>query len=439
MSMLGQNFPLSAANRQQKLKEIRKNSDPVSTVKVPGRGQLNVYRIPLNYLTYNKLNTRFIAQAKTLEAKLGRPLDDENPDDISKIEDFLWDYKKDSNILTINSLIKDGQLTPGVVTIDGIILAGNRRFRLLNEIIRNPDKYDTPTSNIDNLHFFEAAIINEVLKPKAIVKFESFYQYGTEDKVDYDPISKYIAAHFQHTDLGYTTQEIANNFMTITQGKSRVVEDWLEVFNYMNEYLDYIGEKEIYTSLENKEEAFLNLKSTLKSLTTGKASKEGWDYDDFDLLDLRRRYYDYIWADKETHGFRQFKKFFLNKERWEVWNKNVLKVVTEADKTIDSLDVYRQKHPDIDVTTASEMRSNDYKAQTENQLNKLYGSEFAFHVSKEEEETPLKIAQQALQKLQKLEDTLISTEKSKIADIDELAEKVLEVQKLAGKIKQRID
>ena len=148
MPVINRDFPLSAAARAEHLKEIRSGVS-ISTVKVPGHGSLPVYKIPLQYLSYNPYNTRFLSQSKTWQKRLGRRLSNEKPEDVEKIEEFLWLYKKDKNESTIDSLIREGQLQPGVVTVDGLILAGNRRFRLLNEIDRNPRKYNIHNANID--------------------------------------------------------------------------------------------------------------------------------------------------------------------------------------------------------------------------------------------------------------------------------------------------
>ena len=197
MAEIGKDFPQTREARRAKLQEIRNSGRVISTVKVPGRGVQNVYKIPLQYLSYNPYNTRFLAQAKTLEKRLGRQLRDDDPEDVKQIEEFIWEEKESKNNSTIDSLVKDGQLVPGVVTIDGVILSGNRRFRLLNEITRNPEKWAAGNANIDGLDFFEAAILDEELDQKGIIRYESFYQYGAEDKADYDPIQKYIAADTQ--------------------------------------------------------------------------------------------------------------------------------------------------------------------------------------------------------------------------------------------------
>ncbi len=437
MPVINKDFPLSASARKEHLKKILSDSTPISSVKVPGHGSQPVYRIPLQYLSYNPYNTRFLSQAKTWQKRLGRRLSNENPDDVEKIEEFLWSYKKDKNESTINSLIKEGQLQPGVVTLDGLILAGNRRFRLLNEIDRHPDKYNKHNANIDGLKCFEAAILDTVLLEKDIVRYESFYQYGAEDKVDYDPIQKYIAAKEQK-DYDFSLSEIAANFAALTNGDTKIVQKWLDVYDLMAEYLKYIGEPEIYTALSGTEESFLNLLDTTKSLERGSTQSKSWDYDAMDIGDLQLRYYDYIRVGKSTHDFRIFKKVFLDKSRWEDFNASVRDIVDEAAEEIPNLDEYRRKFPEETEDSISEIRSNDYKKKTEDKLNQIYGDEKAYLISKEGEETPLKTAQQAYQKLEKLA-SFLDKDVDRMANLDELLDKVRDIQKLVGKIKMKID
>ena len=435
MPIINKDFPQTSESRRKNLEEVKRGNS-ISKFKVPGHGLLDVYKIPLSFLTYNPYNTRFLSEAKTLQARLGRELSNENPEDIEKIEEFLWSYKKENNENTINSLIKDGQLTPGVVTIDGVILAGNRRFRLLNEIDRNKDKYKKNNANIDGLGYFEAVILDTVLLKRDIIKYESFYQYGTEDKVDYDPIQKYIAAFDQKAN-GFSNKEIAENFMTLTKGSEKEVEKYLSVYKLMTQYLDYIGEKNIFTALTGREEAFLNLNDTLRSLRNGKTKNEGWEYEDMDISDLKCRYFDYIRLGKGTHDFRLFKKIFLNKKRWKDFNLNVTEFIKKANLKIPSMDVYRNENPILSETEISEKRRNDYIDIVKKGLNSLYGSENAYEITKKEEETPIKIAQQAYQKLEKLEATINGAIPDK--NIKEIIKIVQDIQKLAGRIKQDLD
>ena len=398
MTKIGENFPLSRVARKARLKKIVENEKPISAVKVPGHGPVNVYKIPLEFLSYNPYNTRFLAQAKTYEKRLGRLLSDERAEDVTEIEKFLWKLKEDKNENTIKSLIKEGQLQAGVVTNEGVVLSGNRRFRLLNEISRNHAKYKE--HNLEGLKYFEAAILPDTLTERDIRIYESFYQYGNEDKVEYDPIQKYIAADEQQA-LDIDLQDIANNFMVITNGKVKIVQKWLEVFKLMKEYLEYIGEDGIYTALASREEAFLNLYDTEKSLVKGKKGKEIWAFEDLDIIDLRHRYFDYIRMEKSTHDFRLLIKIFSDENRWTSFNKNVEEATLSYE--IDSLDEYRKRNVDLSESEISVIRQNDYSDHVGKALDKLFGDERAFITAKEQEETPFKAIDAVLAKLTNLQ------------------------------------
>ena len=439
MTIIGENFPMTRTARKEQLAQI-KAGQSISSQKVPGKGMKPVYKIPLEYLSYNPYNTRFLAQAKTLERRFGQELSDENPEHVFEIEKFIWEEKKDRNKDTIDSLIKDGQLQAGVVTADGIVLAGNRRFRLLNEIIRDPDKYNDPKIRIVGLDFFEAVILDEeMLEKKEIVKYESFYQFGIEDKVEYDPIQKYIAAHVQKNDLGFTTQEIANNFITLTKGDKRVVEKWLAVFDIMSEYLEYIEEAGIYTALEGREEAFLQLATILKSYSGTKAGGIAWAYNENDLNDLKIVFFDYIRLNMPTHAFRIFKDVFSDEIQWKNFVKKEGEIIETDENRLKSLDDYRKNNPEEDETAISKIRENDYKGNVEKDLSRLYGVERARVENKKAEEKPIEILSSIQQKLYKLEEDMNNNPDKDTFESYEFIDAVKDIQKRIGRIKQKVD
>lgn len=430
MTTIGENFPQSRQARREKLLDIKRNNEPVSTVKVPGHGLLNVYRIPLEYLSYNPYNTRFLAQSKTLERRIGRKLRDDDPDDVTKIEEFIWNEKREKNESTIESLIKNGQLQPGVVTIEGVILSGNRRFRLLNEISRDYAKYSNNSTSIDSLRYFEAAILDDSLSEKDIVRYEAFYQYGVEDKTDYDPIQKYIAAAEQK-NLGFNEQEIADNFATMTDGNKKKVALWLEVYALMQQYLIYIDEPGIYTALEGKEEAFLELRTTYNSFKNGRGGTGvQWAYDENDLEDLKMRFFDYIRTDMPTHNFRIFKKVFRDKAEWDKFNSKVEQKIT----TVDDLEKYRNTHSRTDESELSKMRSRDFKEKNSKVLSEIFKEVDRTYSEKEFEATPLKISETILEKITKLEAIIEDDRKYDEAFINNLQT----IQDEIDKIKQKV-
>lgn len=423
-------FPLSSSLRREKLLEIKKQP-PAGSVKIPGKGKRDTYMIPLEYLSYNPHNTRFLTQAKTLESRLGRPLSADNHDDVVEIERFIFNEKKDKNESTIKSLIDDGQLYAGVVTNDGIILSGNRRFRLLNEIARNPDKYE---NGRDNARYFEAAIIDEPLSTSDFLRYESFYQYGTDDKVDYDPIQKYIGAKEQ-LEAGFKTKEIARNFQSLTGGSTTVVEKWLSIYDLMITYLKYIGEENVYTALETQEDAFITLDADLKSLRKG-SLKAGWNYDKYDIDDYKSVVFNYIRLKQETKKTRLFKKIFLDRSEWETFRDKVLQIGEKV--SIDDFETYRANAEDNeDEGQISERRTHDFNAAIGDSFTQLLKNTQAHIEDKDTKEKPEKITGQILAKLDKLQQLL--DESPELFDNEDIRNEINIIAKLSGRLKQDVD
>ena len=439
MAVIGMDFPLTRAARKEHLDEI-KQSESISKHKVPGKGWMPVFRIPLQFLSYNPYNTRFLAQAKTLERRFGCKLSDENSEHLKAIENFIWNEKKDQNVSTINSLLKYGQLQPGVVTADGIILAGNRRYRLLNEICRTPDKYESSKISIVGLDCFEAVILDEAhLDQKDIIEYESFYQFGIEDKVEYDPIQKYIAAHFQKEEMQFTPKQIARHFISITEGNTTKVDEWLEVYDFMDEYLKYIEEDGIYSALEGREEAFLRLRLVMRSFTNGRAGANIWAYNNFDLDDLKKIFFDYIRLNIPTHDFRQFKDIFTSEEKWKDFKSKEGNIVDHETNQVESFEEYRKKYPDMEETAVSKIRQNDYKSKVESGLNRIFEIEKSRIQEEKSQELPLEILKSIQQKLGKLETDISNNGNNETYNSNEFLDVIRDIQKRVGRIKQKVD
>lgn len=302
---------------------------------------------------------------------------------------------------------------------------------MINEINRNYDKY----GRNDELIYFEAAILDSELTEKDIVRYESFFTYGTGEKVEYDPIQKYIAVEEQH-NLGLTNKEIADNFGQLTQGDEKVIKKWLAVFELMKEYLIYIGEEGIYTALKGTEESFLKLHDNLKSFKTGKAGRSIWAITDDDLDDLKITFFKYIRMGMATHDFRDFSEIFSDKERWQKFKAEVDEV--EGTNKVESFEKYREDHPNLGEKEISEMRKNDYVKKND-KLKKIFGRERAINMAQKAEETPMNLVESIQQKLTKLEEDLENNGSKEVFSSQEFFDGIKNIMSRVGKIKQKID
>ena len=132
---------MDAATRKAKLEELRKNNNNKAMTGIPLRYKGTtrtevVWRIPLDYLIYNKYNGRIGSEVLSYEKQNGE-LNAELDSDRKTIEKFLFLSKEDRNKATMKSLLESGQQRHGIVTADGVIVDGNRRAMLLNKLFHN--------------------------------------------------------------------------------------------------------------------------------------------------------------------------------------------------------------------------------------------------------------------------------------------------------------
>ncbi|HAJ72697.1 MAG TPA: hypothetical protein DCO68_11520, partial [Methylophilaceae bacterium] len=153
-----------------KIEEIinREKGNPFGMLEIPWQDTLQsmqVYKIPLAYLVYNKYNGRILSRTKSLE-KQNHSIDVETEEGKKQIEQLLWDSKEDRNKKTEKDLDDFGQKKVGIITRDGIIIDGNRRAMLLNRL--------------GKVDYFKAVVLPVKLDENSIEiqKLETSFQMG---------------------------------------------------------------------------------------------------------------------------------------------------------------------------------------------------------------------------------------------------------------------
>jgi hypothetical protein len=237
------------ATRKEKLLEIRSNDSAnvvMTGIPLRYRGVTRiekVYRIPLSFLIYNKYNGRIGTEIQSFEVQNGE-LNPENEQDKRKIEEFLYESKRDRNDKTIQSLLKDGQQRYGIVSADGKIVDGNRRAMLLNKLFQERESRGLKFTEVEHCQYFLAIILPDDATEKDMQQLETIYQMGEDDKVDYNAIEKYLKC--KELRKYFEIKDIAD-FMN---EKESQIKQWLSILKLMDEYLDTYGYQGIYTRLE---------------------------------------------------------------------------------------------------------------------------------------------------------------------------------------------
>ena len=302
---------MDANSRKKKIAETLKvSSNQKGTIRLPIDNQelLLCYNVPVKFLVFNQYNGRIGSFVSTYE-KTDGPLDASKPEGERIIMNLLWKAHKHDNERTLKDIKEKGQLEPGVITQDGVIVDGNRRCMMLKKLAEK-EKIKPTSFNCAVLPF----TIND--NPQKIRELETLMQYR-DAKVDYGPIEKYLTCE-RLTEDGCSTAEIA--FLMNERNGKRAVKENLGILRLMKLFLQHIGADGMYEFLTVKklEGPFFDMYKYLAS----KSVERNWDPSNIDEIDLQIILFDFIRA-RYTKEIRPIiKKAFNDGSAWKKIAKN---------------------------------------------------------------------------------------------------------------------
>lgn len=429
---------MDAATRKAKLAELRANQLNQKMTGIPLRYKGStreeiVWRIPLDYLIYNKYNGRIGSDVLSYEKQNGK-LNAELDSDREIIEKFLYESKVDRNKTTMKSLLEIGQQRYGIVTSDGIIVDGNRRAMLLNRLFHKREDFGYTYDQVDHCQYFLAIILPDDAEEKDIQQLETIYQMGEDDKLDYNPIEKYLKCK-ELKRLGFREKDIAD-FMNEDESQIR---KWGNILDLMEEFLQEYGYDGIYTRLEKTEDQFINLASYLDSYTKRSATVRNvdWTYTDSDISDLKLVCFDYIRARYEGKEFRDIAKtgkegsIFFFKDLWDDFLKQHQENTPTDEETVEEL---RQRCPGEDLSLLLKQRDNSWVEQA---MGHLKGNLNRFSRrldDKRDANKPADLIERALNALQS-----VDCEQSSFIEDPRIKEMIKEISKITWEMKKILE
>ncbi len=296
-----------------------------NTKKVPIQNEtkiLEVYKIPLNKLFYNDKNDR-IASWTSGYLKDKGDFDFSNKEKYNMIiEQFIKDSKLDAFQKTKGNIKNFGQIEPGIVTSDGRILDGNRRFTCLRELNR-----ENPNGKFE---YFEAAILDgeyENISPKDVKKLELIIQHGQDSKVEYNTIDRLVGIYNDliKDEALFTIDEYSN----YVDMKVNEVHKMMFNAKLMVDFLDYN-----HTPLEFHIARKMNIKSELEE-SGNVLRNSGYNDDSEDYQELKGILFEFIRLkpDKSvSHFIREFKKKVLSdKQRYVEFKEEFNEIADDID------------------------------------------------------------------------------------------------------------
>ena len=360
---------MDRALRIEKLKEIVKTKTACARKDIHYKNEkktMDVFDIPLECLIFNQYNGRIATFVKTYE-KQHSPIDATTEEGRKRIADFLWKSKENRNKITLEDLKEKGQLEYGIVTADGVVIDGNRRFMLLEE---NRKKHKEAVA------YFKAIILEDTLESdkKEIMKLETTYQMGVDDKVDYNPIQKYLKCH-DLIEQGFSEDEIAK----MMSEKPSEIKEYLSILKLMDEYLKEYGYDGMYRALETEklEGHFVDLNNYLSRYRRGVRGMD-WVPNPEDIDELKRVYFGYMRSGSTVHEIRTIanpsrgKGIFPKRELWDCFAEKHFDIIENAG-TEKSLQEMREESPKIDVVDLISARDKKFKNKVDSKLKENRG------------------------------------------------------------------
>lgn len=365
---------------------------------------LPIYGIDPRYLIYNIHNGRLETEVMTWRAEEKSAPEDAYDEKVhKKVEDFLWNTNIYRNQRTKDDIELKGQLEPGIVTVDGVIVDGNRRAMLLSKI---------------NRHVFKAVVLKDVYDENVedIVRLETMYQLGQDTKLDYGPLEKYLHAKRLVRELDIDPQEVA----VLMGGTSKTeVERLLRIMDLMDSYLAHIGCEGLYNMLKErdgstKEGAFVDFEVDWRRLN-GSTGNITWPYDkDVDLPQLQSIIFDHIRAGQDfmgeksyryiSHGGGGKRSFFAYRDIWEGFAKmhqQRIDPVTAEQPTLEQFCKENPQHPSK-VAAARELEAQ-WNREVDADLKKNFGITTDKLENRLDQSEPNRLLQKALNALNEID------------------------------------
>ena len=196
------------------------------------RGQkytFNVYRIPISNLNYNVKNGRISTWMQSNKELI------ENKTELeinSLIEDAIYSENKDQMDKTMRDIEENGQMIPGVVLCNGVVIDGNRRFTSIRKLYAQTLKAD--------FNYFNAVILDEEISKSEsdIKRIEYNLQFAAEERKDYNPVDKMYDLYHQVIE---TKNFTIDEYCAATKIEKKDAQNFLDVAITTKEFLDYIG------------------------------------------------------------------------------------------------------------------------------------------------------------------------------------------------------
>lgn len=276
-------------------------------IEVQGEVRLEpIYRFKHDELAFNKANGRIHAEVIEKEAEIARTLDVWEKSDYRIIKNLLLSIRKEENEKIKSDLKKKGQIWPGIITCDGIVINGNRRKALLEELHAETGE--------ERYKYLEVHVLPSNITKSELWLIEAGIQMSAPYQLEYSPINDLLKFK-DGINSGLTVEEMAARIYGISAEKIKLD---LKRLDLIDEYLkDFIGKPGKYYLTNGLAEHFIDLQNILTWAERPRGPiKRDWNPDENDINELKLACFYYIRGGFAHMRIRDLQKIFAKKDAW---------------------------------------------------------------------------------------------------------------------------
>ena len=339
-------------NKEDKIKQIKSRG---SKIKYPlfyqgKQSQMDVYELDVSLLRFNFLNGRIASEAMEYSSIEGVELSDINSDEANAvISEWIWKKSEPANLKTKSDILTKGQMKPGVITRDGILVDGNRRFMIISKL--NEEGYNIKFKTI----ILDEAYSDGGVEAKDIKTLEAQLQLGEDKQVDYSPIEKYLVVMSfvnDYVKIKSPTMSYEQVAETLNLKNKAEVEKNYRIAELMMQYLDFIDAPKMPSRLNNTEDLFINLEKNINLYKNSKGniswSPDSDDIDDYKIAAFNLIRWNYNSDDKGDWDSKSLREVFFRNSNQTVFANQAIferfnsKISQLEDITESSLKDYQE-------------------------------------------------------------------------------------------------
>ena len=394
--------------------------------------EFKIFEIPMEALIYNVQNGRIGSVVKTFEHSYG-VLDPEKQEDSLTIAKMLYNSNEIANKKTRSDIAKCGQMEAGIITADGILVDGNRRASLMWSILTDPNADPNEKARCER---FRTVVLPENATQKDILRLETTYQLGTDEKVGYNAIEKYLHARDME-EKGFSIGEI-EEYMGETNNS---VQELLEVATLIDDYLDNCDCVGLYTRLpKGFEDDLLKLNTAVKKIRKGSISWIPTTKLNKVETDLKAVCFDYIRLNmKKEDGF-EFRdilqtsggNFLQNEDVWNDFVENWQNAVDEVEE--ESIDAIIDRASGEDLERELNKRDNKWRETVKDSMKDAFKNAKDIIDNQREKEKPNALLRKVINALNGVDLETVY----RMQDKTELKEQMNDITRLLEDVKKAI-